>query len=273
MATYIKDSTGNNNAEITGDFTTNASSETLTFNPGTDGKATPLKILDANKAWLIVEVRAVGGTVGVLGKHLYSENTLDIATRVEVIRDAMDVLHASFTITAIHYKANGTCDVYRGDKADGSVSLASGDTNITWTPPSVWVIDDLTPFAPDTPVPDINIVDDSGCDDSNKWKLVGSTAITGSKLEITAGSAIAYPDITEALIEGATYDLYIDCEAYSEGFYRFYVGSTSGTGYLSGAGTDKTQAIVCPPDATRVGIQGVSDCIGTFDNFRCVRRT
>ncbi len=275
MATYIKDSTGNKNAEIMGaSFTTDPTSSTLTWN-GVDieASALPLNALDGVKQWLIVEVRNINGNPRSIGKHLYSENVTDILTRVEAIRADMLNKHTGldFTIEAYHNKTNTTASIYRGDEST-PVALDSKDIDVLNTAPIVWKINADSPFCPTQTTGNTNIILDSGCDDPSKWgTLEGGATISGSRLVIGSGGR-CFPKIGQPLEAGATYEFSIEFMTgwtSGEGWgFRFYIGDSTSTAFRGGTGIS-TARLTCPSGATTISVQTVNGLHGAFDDFTC----
>ncbi len=268
---YIKDTgtPGANNAELPIGAVLDTGAKTLSLEVGTDVQSA---VVLEEKQWIVLETRNINGTANLTGECIYTEDVTDLAdilTFVNDVRTRMIALHTTFDISATHYKTGSVIDAYRGNEATAA-TLEAVDTNVTLIPPALWSIDDLTPFAPPEVVANDNIIVDSGFDDSSKHILSGGAVVAGSKLEFNGNDGLrCNSNITEALVEGASYKLTIDCEATSAGYYRFYVGSQVGS-YTSYVGTYE-DTIVCPAGATGIIVASMANCVGTFDNFTCER--
>ncbi len=266
---YIKDTgaPGANNAELPTGAVLDTGAKTLSLEVDTDVQSA---VVLEEKQWIVLETRNINGTANLIGECIYTEDATDLSnvlTFINDVRTRMIALHTTFNITATHYKTGSVIDIYRGDEATAA-TLEAEDTGVTFTIPALWSIDDLTPFAPDVAT-DENIIVDSGFDDPSKWSENANFSITGSKLEFN-GNARAYPDLTEALVEGAVYDLSVNCDALSLGYFRFFFGETDPS-YLTAETGDYTVQMTCPVGATTISLQGTNDLVGTFDNFTCKR--
>ncbi len=269
---FIKDTgtPGANNAELPIGAILDTGAKTLSLEVGTDVQSA---VVLEEKQWIVLETRNVNGTANLTGECIYTEDATDLSnvlTFINDVRTRMIALHTTFDITATHYKGGNTIDVYRGDEA-AAATLEAADTNMNFTPPAVWAIDDLTPFAPSTIIAEVNVIIDSECNDISEWILSGGFDVTGGKLIANdATGHVAKAKVSEDFIEGASYDLTVICESFTQGNLRFQLGSTNAIYYDSGTGT-LTRRIVCPADAITADIQAVNGLTATFDNFTCVK--
>jgi len=281
---YLKDtgSPATYHAELPGDSTLNTTAKTLSMTSGTE--TTPLKILETDRQWIIIETRNINGSSNLTGYCKYTEDVSDILVDVEAIRSAMYDLHVTtngysgFDVTAAHYKTSDICDVYRGDEAT-SMALASGDINISFTPPSTWVIDDLTPFAPNTPNNN-NLFTTPDFSATGNWLLSNSSiTISGGKLNVSGIDANSSAEELITLESNAIYDFEITADSMaSGGIGRFIMRNTvtqeflSSDYFYSGAGS-KTGSVTNTINANRAGIQFINNTVGVFDDISCIRRT
>ncbi len=269
---YIKDigTPGANNAELPIGAVLDTGAKTLSLEAST--KIQSAVVLE-EKQWIVLETRNINGTANLTGECIYSEDATDLADVLTFINDVhtrMIALHTTFSIEATHYRLGNMIDIYRGNEATAA-TLEAVDTNITFAPPALWDIDDLTPFAPPIAEVSANIIIDPGCDNPTEWTLSGGWEMTGSKLIASnLNGDVVKANVSEAFIEGAFYDLTIDSESFTKGNFRFQLGSKSADSFDSGTGTI-TKRIECPADATTANIQAVNDLTATFDNFTCVR--
>ncbi len=268
---YIKDTgtPGANNAELPIGAILDTGAKTLSLEVGTDVQSA---VVLEEKQWIVLETRNINGTANLIGECIYSEDAADLSnvlTFINDVRTRMIALHTTFDISATHYLMGNVVNIFRGDEATAA-TLEAADTDVTLTPPALWGIDDLTPFAPPVVEASTNIVVDSGYDNGSNHSPSGGASISGSKLHFDGSDSTGcYSDINEALIEGASYKISIDCEARSQGYYRFYMGSQVSS-YSSMVGTF-TDTIVCPSGASTLRVTSMNNCIGTFDNFTCER--
>ncbi len=269
---YIKDTgtPGTNNAELPIGAILDTGAKTLSLEADTDVQSA---VVLEEKQWIVLETRNINGTANLIGECIYSEDATDLSsvlTFINDVRTRMIALHTTFDISATHYLTGNVVNIYRGDEAIAA-TLEAADTSVTLTPPPLWSIDDLTPFAPPVAEASTNIVIDSPCDSVGDWNFENTDiTVTGGKLEFSAGGR-AYPHLTEALIDGANYELTIDCDACTTGYYRFFIGNTESSDLASATGTF-TRQLTCPVGATTISIQGASGFIGTMDNFTCERK-
>ncbi len=269
----VKDSgtPGMNHATMPVGAVLDGAKKTLTMGSGTN---LPTGVVLRDQEWVILETRNIDGASNVIGECRYSENSAilaDIATFANNLRSILGVFYTNFDLTVTHYKGGHIIDIYRGD-GNTTVSLAVDDTDVAFAPPPFWIIDDITPFAPDTLVVNDNIIEDSGFDDPTKWRGTETPSmysVIGSKL-VFIGTDRVGTTPTEPLVEGALYELSIECKERTVGVYRFYIGDVSPSSMQSHVGV-YTKQMVCPAGATTVSVQGVSGFVGKFDNFTCKR--
>ncbi len=267
----VKDSgtPGNNHATMPVGAVLDGAGRTLTMDPGTN---LPTGVVLRDREWIIVETRNIDGVSNVTGECRYSETSADLADVAAFARNfqlGMGMHYTNFDLTVTHHKGGHIIDIYRGD-AYTTISLATEDTNVAFTFPPFWVIDDITPLAPSVLVQNANIVVDSAFDDPSKHTVSNAAIVVSGGKVVFGIDGRAYPDLTEALVEGAQYELGIDCDAMTIGYYRFAIGDTEYSSLQSGVKT-YTSTRTCPAGATTISIQGVNGFDGTMDNFTCKR--
>ncbi len=267
----VKDSgtPGNNHATMPVGAVLDGAGGTLTMDPDTN---LPTGVILIDREWVIVETRNIDGVSNVTGECMYSENSTvlaDVFAFARSFQNGISMRYTNYDLTITHYKGGHVIDVYRGNTST-TISLAVDDIDVAFIPPSFWVIDDITPFAPAILVQNNNIVVDSAFDDPSKHhqSKVGIT-ISGGKLTFGEDGR-AYPNLTEPLIEGIEYELGIECEGLSLGYYRFFIGNTVSSVITTKIGTF-TKRLICPAGATSISLQGTGGCTGVFDNFTCRR--
>ena len=273
---YLTDSgePGTFHAEFPDDATVNTTAKTISMLDNT--KANPLKALDTQKQWIIVEVRNIDNNIRLSGKHHYTEVIpADIPAMVEAIRVEMNAIHADFSITATHNKVGGLYDVYRGDEST-AVALAVDDTDIPFTPPSVWEIKATTPFAPSTPVADENIFSDPTFDVPGDWILDGSMTVSGGKLTCTADVAVSAAESVVVMEDNTSYVLTINADSFDNGPIRFFIrnngdGTFKAGNYMYPGDDPLTDTILNDIGADQAGIQGLNNSVAVFDSINGVR--
>jgi len=270
MATYITDSGGQGrNALLSGTFTPNAGLERLLL--GADGQANTETILNPTKEWFLIEVFDIGSTSGLLGKHKYTETVTGLLTQIEAIRTDMVALHTTFKIVGTYYKTGNVCDVYRGDEVT-AVTLEGEDTNISFIPPSNWLITS-TILAPNTPT-GTNLFTDADFGQVGDWVLSNSSiTISGGKLNLSGVDSLSDGNQDETLEAGATYNFNITKDAFTNGLFRYTLRDDAtgflSSDYISPSDTDMTGSITNTINATRIGIQFINNAVGTFDDIVC----
>lgn len=115
MPTYVADTDEDHIAALSGTFSIDEANKVITL--GSNGECDTGYTFSTTAKWLLIEVYDVEGIVGDIGytKHTNVNNiTADLITARSIALSE----YTTFKITAMHYRGNGTCDVYRGNETD-----------------------------------------------------------------------------------------------------------------------------------------------------------
>ncbi len=117
-------------AELSGDYTTDAPNNTITFDETGEGDTG--FILPADAEWLLVEVYNIEGVEGTTGLTAYSSDISNIETDIEALRQEAIGYYTTFTIVTTHYKTGNLCDIYKGGSNAQQTKIT---TDYIYTPP------------------------------------------------------------------------------------------------------------------------------------------